>query len=278
MIVWCASYPKSGNTWVKAIITSLLYSEDGIFNFDMLKKVGQFPIRDQFKDYIEDYSNLKKISKHWIKAQEKINLDGKLRIYKTHSGNYNLFGNDFTNKKNTFGVIYIVRDPRNIIASIANHYQHDLKTSTDFLLEEQKLLFVTDPKDPKHNSETNIVNLLGSWKNHYNSWKISSNLIIIRYEDLITDTKSEINKLIIFLQKFGNFKTNNEKIDNIIKTTSFDVLKKKEEKYGFKEAVNKKIKFFNLGPKNTWKNIIDEKLIYKIEKNFKKEMKELNYL
>ena len=84
--------------------------------------------------------------------------------------------------------------------------------------------------------------------------------------------------MIIFLQKFGNFKTNNEKIDNIIRTTSFEVLQKKEEKYGFKEAVNKKIKFFNLGPKNTWKNIIDEKLIYKIEKNFKKEMKELNYL
>ena len=53
MIVWCASYPKSGNTWVKAIITSLLYSEDGIFNFDMLKKIGQFPIRHQFKDFID---------------------------------------------------------------------------------------------------------------------------------------------------------------------------------------------------------------------------------
>jgi len=278
MIVWCASYPKSGNTWVKAIIASLLYSEDGIFNFDMLKKVGQFPIRHQFKDFIEDYSNLKKISEHWIKAQEKINLDGKLRIYKTHSGNYNFFGSDFTNSKNTFGVIYIVRDPRNMICSIANHYQHDFKTSTDFLLEERKLLFVTDPKDPKYKSETNIVNLLGSWKNHYNSWKISSNLIIIRYEDLITDTKSQINKLIIFLKKFGDFKTNNEKINNIIKTTSFEVLKKNEEKYGFKEAASKKIKFFNLGPKNNWKNIIDEKLIYKIEKNFKKEMKELNYL
>ena len=118
MIVWCASYPKSGNTWVKAIISSLLYSEDGIFNFDMIKKVGQFPTRPQFKEFIEDYSDLKKISEHWIKAQEKINLDGKLRIFKTHNGNYNFFGNDFTNKKNTSGVIYIVRDPRNMIASL----------------------------------------------------------------------------------------------------------------------------------------------------------------
>tara|TARA_B100000029_G_scaffold367364_1_gene360797 strand:- start:23 stop:859 length:837 start_codon:yes stop_codon:yes gene_type:complete len=278
MIVWCASYPKSGNTWIKAIITSLLYSEEGIFNFDLLKKIGQFPIRHQFKEFIDDYSNLKKISDNWIKAQEKINFDGKLRIFKTHHGNYNFLGNNFTNKKNTSGVIYIVRDPRNMITSIANHFQYDLKTSTNFLLEERKLLFTSDPKNPRYKSEENIVNILGSWKDHYNSWKTSSNLIIIKYEDLLSDTKSQINKLIIFLKKFGNFEVNNEKIDNIIRTTSFETLQKNEKKYGFKEAINKKIKFFNLGPKNIWKNVVDEKLIYKIEKNFKNEMKELNYL
>ena len=278
MIVWCASYPKSGNTWIKAIITSLLYSEEGIFNFDLLKKIGQFPIRHQFKEFIDDYSNLKKISDNWIKAQEKINFDGKLRIFKTHHGNYNFLGNNFTNKKNTSGVIYIVRDPRNMITSIANHFQYDLKTSTNFLLEERKLLFTSDSKNPRYKSEENIVNILGSWKDHYNSWKTSSNLIIIKYEDLLSDTKSQINKLIIFLKKFGNFEVNNEKIDNIIRTTSFETLQKNEKKYGFKEAINKKIKFFNLGPKNIWKNVVDEKLIYKIEKNFKNEMKELNYL
>ncbi len=278
MIVWCASYPKSGNTWVKAIIASLLYSEDGIFNFEMLKKIGQFPVKKQFKDYIEDYSNLKKISEHWIKAQEKINSDGKLRIFKTHSGNYNFFGSNFTNKENTVGVIYIVRDPRNMISSIANHYQHSIKESVDFLLDERKLLFVTNSNNPNYESEKNVVNLLGSWKDHYNSWKISSNIIIIRYEDLIVDTKNQIIKLIEFLKKFGDFDINKKKIDNIIKTTSFDVLKRKEEKDGFIEAVSKKIKFFNLGPKNNWKNTIDEKLIHKIEKKFNKEMKELNYL
>ena len=278
MIVWCASYPKSGNTWVKAIIASLLYSEDGIFNFEMLKKIGQFPVKKQFKDYIEDYSNLKKISEHWIKAQEKINSDRKLRVFKTHSGNYNFFGSNFTNKENTVGVIYIVRDPRNMIASIANHYQHSIKESVDFLLDERKLLFVTNSNNPNYESEKNVVTLLGSWKDHYNSWKISSNIIIIRYEDLIVDTKNQIIKLIEFLKKFGDFDINKKKIDNIIKTTSFDVLKRKEAKDGFIEAVSKKIKFFNLGPKNNWKNTIDEKLIHKIEKKFNKEMKELNYL
>ena len=142
MIIWCASYPKSGNTWVRAIIASLVYSEDGIFNFDMLKEVGLFPKRFYFKDFTDDFSDLKKISHYWIAAQEKINSDNKLRIFKTHNGNYNFSGNDFTNKKNTIAVIYIVRDPRNIITSIANHYQLNLQESADFLLDEKNIYLI----------------------------------------------------------------------------------------------------------------------------------------
>ena len=275
MIIWCASYPKSGNTWIRAIITSLIYSENGTFNFNLLKKVGQFPRRDHFKELTDDYSDLNNVSKYWIAAQEKINADGKLRIFKTHSGNYNFSKNDFTNKKNTLGVIYIVRDPRNIISSLSNHFQQDFKISTDFLLNEKSFL---SNKDPNYKFHENIITLLGSWKNHYNSWKLASNFLLIRYEDLILDVKSQVNRLSIFLKKFAYFYTNEIKINNIIETTSFELLKKKEENEGFEEAVNSKIKFFNSGPKSNWKNIVDEKLIHKIEKSFEKEMKELNYL
>ena len=275
MIIWCASYPKSGNTWIRAIITSLIYSEDGIFNFNLLKKVGQFPRRDHFKELTDDFTDLNNLSKYWITAQEKINSDGKLRIFKTHNGNYNFSKNNFTNKKNTLGVIYIVRDPRNIISSLSNHYQHDFKISTDFLLNEKSFL---SNKDPNYKTEENIITLLGSWKNHYNSWKIASNLLLIRYEDLVLDVKSQVNRLSNFLKKFAYFHTNEIKINNIIETTSFELLKKKEQNEGFEEAVNSKIKFFNLGPKSNWKNIVDEKLIHKIEQSFEKEMKELNYL
>ena len=81
-----------------------------------------------------------------------------------------------------------------------------------------------------------------------------------------------------FLKKFGNFHTDENKINNIIESTSFELLKKKEQNDGFEEAVSSKINFFNLGPKSNWKNMIDENLIHKIEKSFEKEMKELNYL
>ena len=278
MIIWCASYPKSGNTWVRAIISSLLYTQDGIFNFNLLDKVAQFPSRSQFKDFTNDYLDyldLKKICPYWISAQEKINSDGKLRIFKTHNGNYNIGGNDFTNKKNTLAAIYIVRDPRNMLVSISNHYQYNFNKCTRMILDEVNVLINNDLNDEQ---ESNIINLLGSWKNHYNSWKIVSNSIIIKYEDLIIDPKSQIYKLSSFLNKFGKFEANDEKINNIIKTTSFERLKKKEIQEGFKEAAGSNIKFFNLGPKNNWKGIVDDKLIYQIEKNFNKEMKELRYI
>ena len=276
MIIWCASYPKSGNTWVRAIITSLLYSQDGIFNFNMLKNVDLFPKRFYFKEFIDDYSDLNKISCYWITAQEKINSDGKLKIFKTHNGNYNFSGNDFTNKKNTAGVIYIVRDPRNIISSIANHYQLNLQQSADFLFDEKRYLF--NKNDPNDLAEENIITLLGSWKANYNSWKTASNSLIIRYEDLLLNTKSEINKLSMFMQKFTKFNINDEKIQNILKTTSFEILKKNEEREGFEEAANSDIKFFNLGPKNNWKNLLNKDLINIVEKKFSKEMKELGYI
>ncbi len=262
MIIWCASYPKSGNTWVRAIISSLLYSKDGKFKFDMLRKVSLFPKRFYFKEFTNDYSDLKEISSYWIEAQEKINSDKKIRLFKTHNGNYNFLGNDFTDTNNTIGVIYIVRDPRNIIASISNHYQLDLKQSADFLLDEKRFLF--NKNDPNDLTEENIITLLGSWKSHYNSWKISSNSIIIRYEDLVSNTKLEIENLSTFIKKFIKFDVSEEKIQNILETTSFKKLKDMEENEGFEEAANTNIKLLNLGTKNHWKKTLDKKLKHNI--------------
>ena len=276
MIIWCASYPKSGNTWIRAIITSLLYSKNGMFNFKMLSNISQFPTRSHFNKFTENFSDLKKVSEYWIQAQREINNDGKLKFFKTHNGNYNFLGNDFTNKKNTCAVIYIVRDPRNVVTSLSNHYQLSLEESLNFLLDEKRFLF--NLNNPNDKSEENIITLLGSWKNHYNSWKISSNSIIIRYEDLLSNPELQINKLSSFIKKFSNFEVNSEKINNIIKTTSFEELKKKEEIDGFEEASTSNTKFFNLGPKNKWKNMLNEKLIKIIEEKFCKEMEELRYI
>ena len=69
--------------------------------------------------------NVGSTCKFWIPAQEKINTDKKLRFFKTHNVFGKLNNYDFTNRENSIGCLYVVRDPRNVFTSIKNHYQLD---------------------------------------------------------------------------------------------------------------------------------------------------------
>ena len=122
MIIWLASYPKSGNTWLRSIISSLLYSDDGNFKFEQLKKIQQFPEKKFFKDFVKDFNNFNEIKENWILAQEIINLKNQTQLLKTHQGKYTVGEHSFTNKENTLAIIYIVRDPRSLVKSLSNHF------------------------------------------------------------------------------------------------------------------------------------------------------------
>ena len=284
MIIWIASYPKSGNTWLRSIISALVYSDDGIFDFKLLKKIRQFPEKIYFKDLIKDFSNFDEIKKNWIFAQDKINLDNKIKFFKTHQGKYTVDGDDFTNNINTRAVIYVVRDPRNVINSISNHYSLSVENSLKFMLSPKLIGNDKNFEESFMDNKPSMFTLLGKWNDHYRSWtRNKKNLLLIKYENLIRDPKIEMDKIIHFLNKYLKFDTSIEKNKNIIETTSFEYLKKLEGKGLFKEAPLKKntagrVKFFNLGPKNQWAKESNQEIIKSIEKNFSTEMRELGYL
>ena len=54
MIFWIASYPKSGNTWLRALISTYFYSKDGTFNDNLLTNIDQFPTKQYFKNFDHD--------------------------------------------------------------------------------------------------------------------------------------------------------------------------------------------------------------------------------
>ena len=284
MIIWLASYPKSGNTWVRAIISSLLYSDDGIFKFSFLKKIDQFPEKKYFKDFVKDFGNFDLIKKNWILAQDKINLNNNIKIFKTHQGKYTVNNDDFTNNENTKAIIYIVRDPRNIVTSISNHFTKSVNESLKFMLSNSVIGDNKSFEESIKDKNSRMLTLLGKWNDHYRSWtRKKDNLLLIRYEDLILNPKSEINRISMFLKNYMEFKVNNEKLDNIIKTTSFENLKKLEKEETFNEGVldkktKNKVNFFYMGSKNRWEELLNKEITQSIEKNFYKEMKEIGYL
>ena len=280
MIIWLASYPKSGNTWVRAMIASLLYSDDGNFNFNLLKKIEQFPEKRFFNSLIDNFKDFNKIKKNWIVAQEKLNLRNEPLIFKTHHGKYKVGNDNFTDTENTLAVIYIVRDPRTLVKSISNHYSLSLDKACSYLLSPE----ITGNTKSFEEREDGIPTLIGKWNDHFRSWTNNkNNLLLIKYEDLIKNPRYELEKIINFLKKYLNFKTNGKKNETILKMTNFDNLKKLENQGHFNENAinstnNKKINFFYLGPNNKWKDSLDNQIIKKIEKNFSREMKELGYI
>jgi len=274
MIIWLASYPKSGNTLLRSMLSAYFFSKDGIYdNFKLIKSIRQFPHGGLFQKLGIDINNHEESIKSYIKVQDIINKKDSVQFFKTHSYFFN-FNNSFpfTNYKNTLGAIYIVRDPRNIVTSFAKFKSFSIEDSAKFLIE----------------GKGDGFTWTNSWKENYNSWKIlikDQKYLLIKFEDLIKDREfvfKEILKFIFNLTK-KKIAIDHIKLKNTIKTTSFDYLKKLERETGFVEAnkdpkTGEPIPFFNLGSKNDWKKLLDSKIKEKIENSFEKEMRELGYL
>jgi len=257
------------------MLSAFFYSKDGMFDFKLLDNIRQFPQDFDFiSKSLTSFTSLSDMADLWIKAQQRINEDGKLKFLKTH-GVLNLPGNHFTDKANSLAGIYVVRDPRSVITSLGNHFDLSPESSFDFLTNELNIINI--------NNENRGSTYIGDWKNNYLCWKSCEifNLKIIRYEDLIKNTYKEFIEILSFLESFIEIAFDQVKIDNIIKTTEFRRMQSVEHSFGFSEAQirsGRKKAFFHLGGENKWERHLDKGISEKICNLYLPEMQELGYL
>jgi len=283
MIIWLASYPKSGNTFVRAFLSAYYFSESGEFDFSQISRIDQFPHEKYFKEKV---NSINEASKQWVPIQKEINKDRKIRFFKTHSflGNYQ--GNQFTSPETTLGAIYIVRDPRNVLSSLKNHYSFDDNKALKMIKDKTRSLM-------SNNGSHASLTYISSWSENYLSWFNNNQFrrLFVKYEDLISNKYETFRDIIVFTNTLMNRVegVNKSKLQKAIETTNFDVLKKREmnetfdgSESSFKSwrkfhSENKNL-FFNLGPENNWKKILNSEISKEIEISFEKEMKQLGYL
>ena len=280
MIIWLSSYPKSGNTWLRSLLASYYFSKEGDFNFNLLKNIDQFPSYDYFKNYDKTFINPTDTAEFWIEEQKKINSNNKVKFFKTHNALCKINNYSFTDSNNTLAAIYIIRDPRNVITSLANHYEIDADQAFEFMTTEQKAI-----TQKKENSYVGFVALF-SWIFHQESWTNNKLFptLVIRYEDLQNETFLTLKKVIDFIEKQINSKNsfNRDKAKKSIQSCDFEKLKKLEINEGFNESPiskkdNSRINFFKLGKDNDYKKLLTEELISKMNLKFKNEIKKFNY-
>jgi len=277
MIIWVASYPKSGNTYIRSFLSAYYFSKKGKFEFDQLLNILQFP---SIKFSQKDYFNFNDAAKNWVDNQKFFFEKENFRFLKTHNTLNDFQGENFTTKKQTLGAIYIVRDPRNIISSMSNHYSFSLDQAFEKLIDKEASL-----SEKSANGDCSNFTFLGSWSDHYKSWRDTKEfkVLFIKYEDLKNNKYEILKEIINFIE---NLKKTNEKFDevkfmNSVNSTNFANLKNKELNEKFDESVfskdGKKTIFFNLGFKNKWQKLLSKDMINKVNNSLKKELSELNY-
>ena len=276
-IIWISSYPKSGNTWTRYFLSNYFFNKQKInSDFNILNKIDKFPPYKFLPQLISE-DEIKEsgynISKYWTKIQLEITKEKEDFIFlKNHNALVSVEGRNLTEERFSLAFIYLVRDPRDIAVSYSNF---DKTLSIDKAIERitsENLYCHVTKKFPLD------VEVLGSWKFNYNSWKsgvAEVPRIIIKYEDLINNTFETKLKIIKFLSDILNFKVDTDQIKYSIEQSDFKRLQEIENNQKFHESTNT---FFNSGKIGQWKNILSPKQISRIENFCKDEMEELGYL
>ena len=288
-IFWIPSYPKSGNTLLRAIISSLFFSNDGKFNFNLLRPINTFENKKRL-EFIKDISDtdfnslnkLKILSKYWNMIQSKSNLDFEedMIFMKTHHALVKYENIPFAIQEDCRGFIYVIRDPRDVAISWAHHAKISIDKSIDFITNDFSGTHWNDHQGSLLSKNVEPLTIVSSWEKNIKSWvesKWTCPKLILRYEDLVYDKGNTVTSIAnFFINKF-NFKFMNldKKIENIIETTNFSELKKIEKNTGFIEAKNGP--FFRVGEKNQWEKKLNNTQIKIIENKFKKTMIKFGY-
>ena len=280
-IFWVASFPKSGNSWIRAILIAMFFTKDGKFDISLYPKIKYF---DKIENYnfvkninIDDYKNLNKlsiISKYWTAAQELVDISGDFAFFKTHSAN--VVSNKkycYTTNNTSRGVILVIRDPRDVAISYSAKH---LKQTTDEVID---LMINSDVISRTTESKIGLPMIHLNWEQFYRSWfSLDVPKLVLKFEDMKKDPKKAIVDIMNFFKNEYNFKFNNENelIKNILNTTDFKTLKRKEKEEGLIDK--QKGAYFRSGETNEWSNQLTLNQIKKIESNFNKLMKECGYL
>ena len=292
MICWLASFPKSGNTWMRSLLSDYIYFSEEYSFEDSIYKINQFPSKKNFNYLFDEnilkdeqkkqFINLNFASQYWQVSQERIIMQNKYDVFlKTHGVPCKINNNFFVSVKTTKAAICIIRDPRQVAISLINHFNYKTQLEAFNHLSEETLdacLF-----DYKGNREVFCFNPCPPWDTYYYAWKSCASkfpIYFVKYEEMFElNTFIELLKFLNKILNIPQLEFDLAKAKEVFERSNIKNLKKLEMEKGFKEKLEKDTKsFFNEGKKSTWKTKLDKNIVDKIEIKFNKLMKEFNYI
>ena len=271
-LVWLASYPKSGNTWLRAFLHNLLSNKDEPVDINDLMELS---VGDTLKEwYAEvaggDISRLseKEIAQLRPRVHRRLTELSKNSVFvKTH----NILGTDrgvsLITMEVTVGAIYVVRNPLDMVLSLGPHFG----LTIDQAIEMMALEKARTPPD-----RANVEQLLSSWSSHVKSWtrQPHERIHVVRYEDM------HLSPIETFAQiaKFLEIDFRIDRIEKAVRFSAFDVLRAQEDQHGFRERSIHADKFFRAGKAGAWRDRLSPKQVDAIISRHREQMARFDYL
>lgn len=271
-LFWLASYPKSGNTWLRAFLANLLANRPEPLP---LKALSQY-CDDEARP--ERYSALAGRPSHELSLGELCALRAEVqaqiaaagpgtRFVKTHNcaGVYD--GYPLHHPQLTVGAVYVVRNPLDVAISMADHFGLSLDAAIERLASEHT---------GTANDALFVTQVLGSWSQHVASWadKAGPRVLIVRYEDLLLKPAKHFAKI----AKLVGLDRDRARIERAIRHARFDSLARDERQHGFIEAADSRRAFFRVGRAHQWREALSREQIQRIVDAHREQMARFDYL
>ena len=270
-IVWLASYPKSGNTWVRLFLANYIINKPDPLPINMIHKFGtgdtiaaMYHAAAGHPVNVSDIALTMRLRDRVLRGIVRNNAD--INLVKTHNRRVVAFGCSLIPEQYTRSAIYVVRNPLDMVLSYARHYGIDNQSAVEQICHSDNANAPTD---------NTVVEFLGSWSDHVASWTSNSPypVLVLRYEDLLEQPDTEFAKVV---EHFG-MTVELDRLKRAIDHASFDQLKQQEQQHGFVEASDKGAQFFSKGRAGQWRDELDPALVKHVRQANKKMMKQYGY-
>ncbi len=271
-ITWLASYPKSGNTWLRLLLSAYFNGgyvdinniHHSVSDLSKMYHMMASPM-DLSLLYPEDFLALRYSVLLHIRTAAKLSPV----FVKTHNADKTIIGYPLIPGPMTQCAIYIVRDPRDVAVSYSEHLGKSLDEIIELMTDESEVKHINTPDNP-------AMHFPLSWSQNVSSWDACDRfpVLAVRYEELLEDAATVLEAVL----SFSGIKPDEQKILAAVQACSFDRISRQEKARKFAEASEHTDTFFKRGTSGHWTEYLSPSQASKIEASCAEMMEKYGYL